>query len=417
MKVLISAYACQPGKGSEPGVGWNWAVQAARSHEVWVITRKANQHAIEATPAASANANLNFIYHDLPRPWSSLLKHRDSGGYLHYYAWQASALSVARELHAQIGFDVAQHITYAGFRFPSFLVALGVPYVWGPVGGAARAPLRFLPGFGWKNAAGQVARAGSTLLAKLDPLLWLTASRASLIVVDSAATRSALPAGAAHKTVIESQDALSPDEVPPRAQSTRPGLKMAYLGRLLYWKGLHLGIEALALARKARDDISLTVVATGPEEQRLRSLSARLGVAGAVHFTGDVSRQSALQLLTEQDCLLLPSFQDSGGPFAVLEAMAAGMPVICLGVGGPASSVTAETGVLIEPCSPSQVVRDLADAMLGLAADPGLRQRMGEAAHRRFQDRYVWDHKADVINSLYTQAKGPAPANEPVPAQ
>jgi glycosyltransferase involved in cell wall biosynthesis len=417
MKVLLSAYACQPGKGSEPGVGWNWAVQASRSHEVWAITRKANQPAIEATLAASPNPNLNFIYHDLPNPWSAIFKHRDSGGYLHYYAWQASALSVARELHFRIGFDVAHHITYAGFRFPSFLFALGVPYVWGPVGGAARAPLRFLPGFGWKNSIGQVARAGSTLLAKLDPLLWLTASKASLIVVDSAATRAALPAEAGHKTVIESQDGLSADEVPPRTQSTRSGLKMAYLGRLLYWKGLHLGIEALALAREDRDDIRLTIVATGPEEQRLRSLAARLGVADAVRFTGDVSRHTALQLLTEQDCLLLPSFQDSGGPFVVLEAMAAGMPVICLRVGGPASSVTAETGVLIEPCSPSQVVRHLADAMLALAADPGLRQRMGEAARRRFQDHYLWDHKADVIDSLYVQAKGSAQVNKPVPAQ
>jgi glycosyltransferase involved in cell wall biosynthesis len=417
MKVLLSAYACQPGKGSEPGVGWNWALQAARSHEVWAITRNANQPAIAAALAASPNPNLNFIYHDLPRPWSSLLKHRDSGGYLHYYAWQASALSVARELHAKIGFDVAHHITYAGYRFPTFLFALGIPYVWGPVGGAARAPLRFLPGFGWKNAVGQVARAGSTMLAKIDPLLWLTASRASLIVVDSAASRAALPPGARQRTVIESQDGLSAEEVPHRGQSTRPGLKMAYLGRLLYWKGLHLGIEALALARKEREDISLTIVATGPEEQRLRSLAARLGVADAVHFTGDVSRHAALQLLTEQDCLLLPSFQDSGGPFAVLEAMAGGMPVICLRVGGPASSVTAETGVLIEPCSASQVVRDLGDAMLALAANPGLRQRMGEAARRRFQDRYLWDHKAAVIDSLYAQAKGSVQANKPVPAQ
>jgi glycosyltransferase involved in cell wall biosynthesis len=415
MKVLISAYACQPGKGSEPGVGWNWAVQAARSHEVWAITRRANQHAIEVALAASANANLNFVYHDLPRPWSSLLKHCDSGGYLHYYAWQASALSVARELHAQIGFDVAHHITYAGFRFPTFLFALGVPYIWGPVGGAARAPLPFLPGFGWKNAVGQVARACSNLFARVDPLLWLTARRASLIVVDSSATRSALPPGVGHKTVIESQDALSANEVPPRARSTRTGLEMAYLGRLLYWKGLHLGIEALALARRQRRDIHLTIIATGPEEKRLSSLAARIGVADAVHFTGDMSRQAALQLLTEQDCLLLPSFQDSGGPFAVLEAMAAGIPVICLRVGGPASSVTSETGVLIDPGSHSQVVRHLADAMLRLAADPSLRKRMGEAAHRRFQDLYLWDHKANVIDSLYAQAKRPAPAKKPVP--
>jgi glycosyltransferase involved in cell wall biosynthesis len=417
MKVLLSAYACQPGKGSEPGVGWNWAVQAARSHEVWVITRKANRPAIEAALAASPIANLNFVYHDLSHRWSLFLKHRDSGGYLHYYAWQASALGVARRLHTQVCFDLAHHVTYAGYRFPTFLLALGIPYVWGPVGGAARAPLGFLPGFGWKNAFGQVIRACSTLLAKVDPLLWLTARKASLIAVDSVATRGALPPGMRHKTVIESQDALYADEVPSRAHSTQMGLNIAYLGRLLYWKGLHLGFEALAMARKRNRDICLTIIATGPEEERLRGLALRLGLADAVQFTGDVSRQSALQLLTEQDCLLLPSFQDSGGPFAVLEAMAAGMPVVCLRIGGPASTVTDETGVLIEPRSHSQVVRDLADAMLALAADPALRQRMGEAGRRRFQDTYQWDRKADVIDSLYARAAGSAPPGKPVPAQ
>ena len=47
LKILISAYACEPDKGSEPGVGWNWAKQISRFHEVWVITRKNNRPSIE----------------------------------------------------------------------------------------------------------------------------------------------------------------------------------------------------------------------------------------------------------------------------------------------------------------------------------------------------------------------------------
>ena len=48
MKILVSAYACEPGKGSEPGAGWLWARAAARRHEVWVLTRANNREAIEA---------------------------------------------------------------------------------------------------------------------------------------------------------------------------------------------------------------------------------------------------------------------------------------------------------------------------------------------------------------------------------
>jgi glycosyltransferase involved in cell wall biosynthesis len=404
MKVLMSAYACRPGLGSEPGVGWNWAVQASRDNEVWVITPRAYQIAIEEELERSPNPNLHFVYHTLPRPWSLLLKHRDRLGYPHYYAWQASALFVARRLHAQVGFDVAHHVTYAGYRFPSFLLALGIPSVWGPVGGGAQAPVRFFKSFGLAGAIEQLARLLSNAFAKIDPLLWLNARRASLIVADSPATAAALPFSSKAKTVLESQDGLQPDEVPLHRGGGKPGMRAAYIGRLLYWKGVHLGIEALAEARKTRQDITLTLLSRGEGADKLRAQAERLGVAGAVEFAEELPRQEALERLSECDCLLLPSFQDSGGPFAVLEAMSAGLPVICLNMGGPALTVTDETGIRVDVESPEQVIRDLSNALLRLAEDPELRESMGAAGRRRVQEKYLWDRKAGVANSLYARA-------------
>ena len=90
MKVLMSAYACEPGKGSEPAVGWNWALQAARRHEVWVLTRGNNREAIEAELAESPVGNLHFVYHDLPR-WASFWKRGGRGLHLYYLLWQLTA--------------------------------------------------------------------------------------------------------------------------------------------------------------------------------------------------------------------------------------------------------------------------------------------------------------------------------------
>ena len=68
MRILLSAYACEPGKGSEPGVGWHWALETARlGHEVWVLTRANNRSAIEAALAQRPPMhNLRFCYYDLP---------------------------------------------------------------------------------------------------------------------------------------------------------------------------------------------------------------------------------------------------------------------------------------------------------------------------------------------------------------
>src|SRR4029077_18277793 len=67
LKVLISAYACEPGKGSEPEVGWQWALQMARFHDVTVLTRTNNRSAIEAglEKIKGQQAVPQFVYHDL----------------------------------------------------------------------------------------------------------------------------------------------------------------------------------------------------------------------------------------------------------------------------------------------------------------------------------------------------------------
>ena len=70
LRVLMSAYACEPGKGSEPGVGWNLAKAMATRHDVWVVTRANNRPVIESELEEQPVPNLHFLYYDLPR-WAS----------------------------------------------------------------------------------------------------------------------------------------------------------------------------------------------------------------------------------------------------------------------------------------------------------------------------------------------------------
>src|SRR3954453_14891054 len=102
MKLLVSAYACEPGKGSEPAVGWNW-VQALvrRGYEVHVITRSNNRAAIESD-AGSRQRTLTFHYYDLPG-WARAWKRRAGGIYVYYLLWQMGAYRLARRLHAVEG--------------------------------------------------------------------------------------------------------------------------------------------------------------------------------------------------------------------------------------------------------------------------------------------------------------------------
>ena len=103
-RILLSAYACEPGKGSEPAVGWMWATElAALGHEVWVITRSANRSAIEAALRSREPSRLHFVYCDLPL-WARSWKKLPGAIYLYYFLWQWLAFRRARRLQSRAAF-------------------------------------------------------------------------------------------------------------------------------------------------------------------------------------------------------------------------------------------------------------------------------------------------------------------------
>jgi hypothetical protein len=112
VRVLVSAYACEPAKGSEPGAGWNWALAAARRHEVWVMTRANNRPAIEEAMARDPRSNLHFEYIDLP-PWARWWKRGHRGARLYYVLWQLLAAAHARRLQRELDLEVVHHLTFA----------------------------------------------------------------------------------------------------------------------------------------------------------------------------------------------------------------------------------------------------------------------------------------------------------------
>src|SRR5579871_790234 len=95
-RVLMSAYACGPGVGSEPGIGWDFVFQAARSSDLTVITRANNRAAIEKALKPSPR-EIRWLYYDLPA-WSRFWKRGTGGVQLYYYLWQLGIYSLAKRL-------------------------------------------------------------------------------------------------------------------------------------------------------------------------------------------------------------------------------------------------------------------------------------------------------------------------------
>jgi hypothetical protein len=133
VRVLLIAYACEPERGSEPGVGWNLAIELANRHELWVLTRANNREVIEAA-SRDGLPEIHWVYHDLPS-WARWWKRGHRGVQLYYYLWQRSARRLVREIAVREGVELVHHVTFVKYWAPSAGPVAGKPFVWGPVGG------------------------------------------------------------------------------------------------------------------------------------------------------------------------------------------------------------------------------------------------------------------------------------------
>jgi glycosyltransferase involved in cell wall biosynthesis len=179
-------------------------------------------------------------------------------------------------------------------------------------------------------------------------------------------------------------------------------IRFISVGRLLHWKGFHLGLRAFAQA-SLPSDAEYIIVGTGAEEEELRALAADLGIASRVRFLNEMPRADLMHQLSTCLALVHPSLHESGG-FVCLEAMAAGCPVICLDLGGPAVQITPETGFKVPALTPEQSIAEIANCMIRLAKEPELRTKMGEAGKRHVREFYSWEAKALLFSQAYQES-------------
>jgi glycosyltransferase involved in cell wall biosynthesis len=378
LKILISAYACRPDKGSEPGVGWNMAREISSHHKVWVLTRVSNRESIEAELEKNPAPNLHVIYSDLPG-FLGQIKQERWEIHVHYYLWQLQAYSTACKLHQEINFDIAHHVTYGRYCDPSYLAFIKVPFVWGPVGGAESAPKAFWDDFGFKGRIYERLRTTSRWMGEKNPLTKATVKRSAVAIAATQETAEHLKMmGVQNIKMIAGQTGITEQELNQfqtltKTVQDRP-IRFLSLGRLLHWKGFHLGLQAFVQAQLP--ECEYWIVGDGPERKRLEDFAKESSSNGQIKFLGNIPRSEALSALGECDVLIHPSLHDFS-PTVCLEAMAAGRPVICLNIGGPAGQITQETGIRVSANNPVQTVKEISDSMIHLASNPELRIQMG----------------------------------------
>ncbi len=408
LRVLILAYACEPDKGSEPGVGWNWTKQIAKRHEVWVLTRANNRESIERELEQNPMPGAHFVYLDLPY-WMRFWKQGQRGIHLYYYLWQIAAFIRARRLCREVSFDLAHQVTFVCDWMPSLLSLLPIPLVWGPIG-SQQAPKPLKSEIGWRGQTQEYIRSVVRYFVQhFDPLFISTLRRSKAIIAVDHGTASRIPYAQSRKVEIIPQSGVSFSELPARQNISKQAGSMSYapseqlmvlgIGRFIYVKGFSLAIKAFAAFVQRYPQARLILIGRGAEYDRLKRIVAENLIEDKVEFYDWMPRTEVLKFMQMADIFLFPSYE--GGGMVVIEAMAAGKPVVCLHAGGPGEAVTEDCGIKVEVHNIDQIVQELSDGLYTLAKRPLLRCNMGEAAKQRVWDFYEWNRKGEQIQRIY----------------
>ncbi|MES2369257.1 MAG: glycosyltransferase family 4 protein [Pseudomonadota bacterium] len=404
MKILLSAFAFAPNVGSEPGVGWRWAAELAKHHEVTVITDVTRRILVEAVGVALP-PNVRVVYY---RP--VLLRSvplNSTTAQLLYTAWQFGLLGFARCLLHEHGFDLAIHCTYGVFRHPSFLGYLGIPFVFGPVGGGEDAPLALKRSIRGREKIKELLRSLLNKAALFDPFLWAAYAKSTLILTKTEDTRRALPWPFRRRAIVYPEIGIdAPAGIQTQARQPGEPLRVLFAGRLLGWKGAHLAIRAVAQAIAQGVPVEFTLLGKGPFEPELRRVAASLGIQDRIQWVSQLPQQELFAMYQTMHCFLFPSLHDSSGN-VVLEAQAFGLPVICLDIGGPVTLVAPETAIVVSTHNQNEggVVRGLADAVKYLAGDEQVRKIMSRAALEHVRGAMSWENRAYGVFALMDQVR------------
>jgi glycosyltransferase involved in cell wall biosynthesis len=176
-------------------------------------------------------------------------------------------------------------------------------------------------------------------------------------------------------------------------------LRLLYIGRLAREKGLYETFQGLRLAHELGIDARLVVAGAGPEEQRLRRYAQALGIAGRITFAGPVFGEDKVKLFAGADVMLLPSYSE-GLPYALLEAMAAGIPVIATPVGAIPDVVAHGTHGYLVPVRDGKAI---AEAIAGLGANREQLSWMSRACRRRIRAAYDIERLAREFSHRYAE--------------
>ena len=400
--ILASAYAINPYKGSEDGMGWNFVYQIARYNKVIAITRENNRTAIEFYMAEHPDeiyANIQFVYFDLPY-WMRFWKKGSRGAMVYYLLWQRMLPKFIKKQN--LTFDIVHNLNFHNDWTPSYLWKLNKPFVWGPIGHHPLIPKQYLQPY--KNS--YLVKDRLTWMIKkmfwnFSPSLKKSVKKAEHILCMNKCVADELGLNKTHYSIVPS---VATQDIGFSIDFSPKKFRLISAGRLVPLKGFDLTILAFAdfLLKQnpeEKENFELVIVGSGPEMALYKHLAIENKIEKHVRFIEWIERTDLLKLFADSSAFIFPSHEGAG--MVVAEALSLGLPVICLDNCGPGEFINKTCGFAIAPSSYNDTVQHLSNAITELYSNKQTLLRMSISARQHFETNFDWNVRGNQLRTIY----------------
>lgn len=404
VKIFVSAYACEPGLGSEIGVGWHWVIEMSKYFDLWVLTRESNRHAIELWVGEHPEyTDIRFIYFDLPeriRFWKKGLR----GVRTYYHLWQLGSEKLIKRTMQENDIEIFHHLTYGNFLWSVSSYGQKQFFVWGPGSAGNIVPKEFSKKYCFKGRVKECLQRFLRRTLKYNLSFIKRCRNSALILCKTADTYACIPAGELKKAVLFTDVAVETENIPVYEDMNggQPGaLKFLGIGSLDGWRGFDVLIEAFGRALEVYPDMKLEILGRGCERKNLESLINHLHLNDRVILTGQVSPDVYHRKMREADVIINPCLRE-GGVTVAFDSMSVGKPLLCIDTGGYTRYFNNDHAVIIPLSSRQETIGNLKNGIVKLT-DAETRKVMGKNAEEA-AGQYSWEQKGHSIYETISRA-------------
>lgn len=403
LRILVSAYACSPEMGSEPGMAWNWCSNLAKYCTLYIITEGEFQDKINKTLSSLPQGkNMHFYYNPVPDEVRRMCWNQGDWRFYKYYRiWQWQTYEIAQNICQHTHIDILHQLNMIGFREPGYLWKIpNVPFVWGPIGGLKQFPTAYLKGCGLKiKLFNRIKNLINIAQIKYDKRVDEAFKKASLLISSIPDSYNVIKKYKGLESIIIPETGCFETQENITHNYQEKTLRILWVGKFDFRKQLLLALRIINACQNS--NLHLDIYGTGniKQIQEAKKLVQTLHIEEFITWHGNQPNNIIIEAMRNAHLFLFTSINEDTST-VVLEAISNQLPVVCFETCGMGYVIDKTIGIKIPLSNPQQSIRDFAKTINKLESNRSLLKEMSENCKKKRQE-LSWNSKTAKVIELY----------------